>query len=943
MAAASPTLVVTKLLPPPPRPDRVARPRLTDRLAGSTSRLTLISAPPGFGKTALLADWLARATADGLSVGWVSLDSADDDPARFWTYLIAACRDLGGESVGQSALAIIRTPQPPPSETALALLVNDLAALPADRPRALVLDDYHAIGSPAIHQGVAFLIDHLPPGVRLVMATRADPPMPLARLRVRGQLTEIRAADLRFTDDEAAEFVGRVAGGRLGSDVAATLAARTEGWAAGLQLAALALQSQDPESFLRDFTGSHRFVFDYLADEVLGRLPKSDRSFLLQTSILESLSGPLCDAVTGRADGQATLRRLEAANLFVVPLDAAREWYRYHHLFASFLRAQLEAESEPAEVVALHRRAGEWHESEGTTADAVEHAFQGGDESRAADLIAARIQPLFRRNELTTIVAWCRRLSPGSIEARPGLGLSYAWALLAIGRSDEVEERLAAVERTCGIAKLSIADRGFAVLPAGARALAIQVAVIRCTLALNRWDIPLLMQHTDALLPHLADDAADLAPDILSSLKPVVYFDRGLAHEFGGRLDVAAEAFGEAVRASGGDNNPHVTALALSHLAAVRFARGQIDAAVATYAEAREAARSIDGARSPLSAIAEAGLGIILLERGELNAAQALFDEAIELGKRWNNAESLTMSHFGLARVHRARGDCGAAAASLRALAASIPAVSRDAHLPTIRAFEARLALDGGDLGAARRWSDTLTPPAEPVALLPRAGDYATLARVRIAEGRSAEAEPLLATLVEVAESTGRARLAVEALALLALARQARGQSGAALDALDRALALATSGGFRRVFLDEGPALVDLLREAARRGRFRGFVADLLAAADLSASATIGSTAACPPPPPDNRSGQSAAPPISSSAPGARSRPAAPSPLVEALTQREREVLALVVAGRSNAEIAESLVLSVGTVKTHTHNLYTKLGVGTRAAAIARARALGLA
>src|SRR5262245_8524047 len=458
-------LLETKLHVPRWRRGLVPRPRLHERLEqGAEAKLTLVSAPAGFGKTTLLAEWLA-ASAEGRSAAWLSLDRGDDDPASFWSYLIAALRTVA-PGVGAGALSLLQAPQPPSIEAVLAALLNDLGAVPRDL--VLVLDDYHLVDAREIHQGVAFLLDHLPPRVHLVIATRADPALPLARLRGRGELVELRAADLRFGPDEAAAYLNGAMGLALTAWDVATLEGRTEGWVAGLQLAALSLRGRpDPGAFIAGFAGSHRYVVDYLVEEVLQRQPEHVRSFLLRTAVLDRLSGPLCDAVTGQGGGKATLEALERGNLFVVALDDRRRWYRYHHLFADVLRAHL-ADEQPERVPDLHRRASEWYERNGEPAEAIRHALAAEDFERAAELVELAARATLRGSRSARLLEWLRALPEEVARTRPVLGTYYAFALLGAGELDaaaawlrEAERRLAGAagaEQGATSARVVVAD-----------------------------------------------------------------------------------------------------------------------------------------------------------------------------------------------------------------------------------------------------------------------------------------------------------------------------------------------------------------------------------------------------------------------------------------------------------------------------------------------------
>ena len=495
-------LLETKLYLPTPRAGLVPRPRLLERLdAGGAAKLMLVSAPAGFGKTTLLADWLAArssAAPGDRTVAWLSLDRGDNDPVSFWTYVIAALRTVVPE-VGANELALLASPQPPPIQQVLTTLLNDLGATGSDI--VLVLDDYHLIDAREIHEAMAFLLDHAPPRLHLVIASRADPSMPLARLRARGELVEVRAAELRFTSDEAAAYFNEVMGLQLTTQDVVALEGRTEGWIAALQLAALSMQGRDDVAgFIAGFAGDDRYIVDYLVEEVLQRQPGPVREFLLQTSLLARLSGSLCDAVTGGGGGRAMLEALDRGNLFVVPLDDRREWYRYHHLFADVLQSRL-AEESPDLVETLHRRASDWYAGNGEPAEAIEHAFAGGHFDRAADLVELAYPALARDRQESILRHWLELLPEEVLAVRPVLSNGLAGALLSTGAVDGVERHLRDAERWLDIGRsgtdndgmVVVNDEEFRRLPAG-------VAVHRAGLALVTGNPSATVAHAERAL-----------------------------------------------------------------------------------------------------------------------------------------------------------------------------------------------------------------------------------------------------------------------------------------------------------------------------------------------------------------------------------------------------------------------------------------------------------
>src|SRR5579859_2424505 len=502
-------ILATKLYIPPPRPQLVPRPRLIERLnhgLQAGSKLTLIAAPAGFGKTTLVSEWVAHSQRP---VAWLSLDEGDNDPSGFLAYLVAALRTIDA-SLGAEALSQLHAErrQPPPAELILTSLINELAAAP--QAVVLVLDDYHLIESQPIHAALTFLLDHLPRQLHLVMTSRADPALPLARLRARGELTDLRAGDLRFTPDEAAAFLNQVMGLSLSAENVAALETRTEGWIAGLQMAALSMQGrEDIGHFVQAFTGSHRYIIDYLVEEVLQRQPESVRSFLLQTSILDRLSGPLCEAVTGQADGSGRLQGLERANLFVVPLDDQRQWYRYHHLFADVLRVRLR-EVEPSQVPALHRRASEWYARNELPLEAIQHALAAEDFERAASLVELAWPAVARSWQDATLQSWLKALPDNLVRRRPVLSVYFAGAALIGGDLEAVESRLGDAERwldtsadsTLGVLEAAAAERVVA-NEEEFRKLPSQIAIYRAALAQARGDVAGTARHAQRALDHL--------------------------------------------------------------------------------------------------------------------------------------------------------------------------------------------------------------------------------------------------------------------------------------------------------------------------------------------------------------------------------------------------------------------------------------------------------
>lgn len=918
--AVTDLLLRAKLFAPPPRPDSVPRPQLVARLdAGLRGKLTLLAAPAGFGKTTLLASWRTTPPGRATPLAWVALDAADNDPARFWRY-VGAALDTLQRGVADEALALLRSPQPP-LDAVLAMLANGLAALPGDC--VLVLDDYHAIESAAIHRAVAFLLDHLPPRLHLVLVSRADPPLSLARLRARGELAEIRADDLRFTAEEAATFLTELRALPLQPADVALLAGRTEGWIAGLHLAALALHGRaDLHGAVTAFAGSNRYVMDYLAEEVLGAQPAPVQEFLRRTAVLERLSAPLCAAVTGGGvdESQTMLEALERGNLFVAPLDDDRRWYRYHQLFAEVLRQRLR-QAEPDLTPTLHRRATAWYEAEGRYGAAIRHALAGRSWDDAARLAERHALALTSRGQVATVLGWFEAFPDGLVRTRPLLAIRHAAALMYTRRLDAADARLADAERANDADATN--DNRSAVLG--------WVATIRSHLARIAGDL-------DRCLA-LAHRALELLPTTEVVARSAAELNAARAYLLSGDVSPATERQAESTvataRAAG---NLHAILTSLNNLAWIRLLQGRLGLAATTYAQAAAAVPGEPGALANGAAY-HFGLGAIHYERDELDAAEELLERGLALarGTLTLDARVLARGCVTWARLRQARG----VGASLLAALDDLAALGRERGfasypLALLAAARARAALACGDLEAAARWA------AESGLDLADTGNFAdefaylTLVRVCVAEalhssGASVESGPLasaaglLDRLLGLAEAGERRSSAIAILVERALVERARGDVPTALAALERAVHLAASERFIRVFVDEGASMAALL--VALLAKRRSSVATSFApVARIHAERLLGHLA-----------------PTGEALPRDDVTPASlAGSLPESLTRREQDVLGLLAEGLTNTEIAERLFIGVGTVKTHVNNLLGKLAAGNRTQAIARARALKL-
>jgi LuxR family transcriptional regulator, maltose regulon positive regulatory protein len=905
-------LLETKFYVPRSRHGLVPRQRLSERLdRGTTSKLMLVSAPAGFGKTTLLTEWLGAgpaAPADERLVAWLSLDRGDNDPASFWTYVIAALRTVAS-GVGEGALALLQAPPPLPVETVLTVLLNDLGAIAADI--VLVLDDYHVIDAREVQDGMAFLLDHLPSRLHVVIAGRADPALPLARLRARGELAEIRAAELRFTTDEAAAYLNEMMGLQLTARDVAALEARTEGWVAALQLAALSMQGRDDVAgFIAGFAGDDRYVVDYLAEEVLARQSDRVQAFLLQTSILGRLSGPLCDAVTGQGGGKAMLEALDRGNLFLVPLDDRRRWYRYHHLFADVLQARL-LDEQPGQVPDLHRRASAWYEQNGEQPVAIGHALAAGDFERAADLVEFAIPAMRKTRQEAAVRGWLEVIPDEMVRVRPVLSASFAGALLAGGELEEVEGRLRDAERwldtSTSVGKGSQApptemvvvdDEEFRRLPA-------VIEVYRAALALAQGDVPGTVRH--------ARRALDLSPEEDHLCRASAAGFLGLASWTSGDLEAGHSAYAECMaglRRAGYVSDTFGCAIALAD---IRLAQGRLGEAMRTYEQALQRAAEQGGPVLRGTADMYVGMSEVHRERDDLPAATQQLQRSQELGEHIGLPQNRYRWRVAMARIRQAEGDLGGALdllneAERRYMGDFFP------NVRPVPALRARVQIAQGGWGEALGWArERGLSVADDLSYL-REFEHITLARVLLAqyateraERSMQEATRLLERLLRAADEGARTGSVIEILVLQALAHQTLGVIPAALAALERAMMLAEPEGYVRIFADEGPPMTSLLRAAAKQEIRPNYVRRLLAA--LSGAEHGGSMEQA---------------------------------LIEPLSERELDVLRLLGSELDGPAIARELVVSLNTMRTHTKNIYAKLAVTSRRAAVRRAAELGL-
>ncbi|HSL46261.1 MAG TPA: LuxR C-terminal-related transcriptional regulator [Anaerolineales bacterium] len=882
-------LLTTKLFIPSTRPERVFRPRLIERLNESLRHrpgVTLISAPAGFGKTTLISEWIAGC---GQPAAWLSLDEGDNDPARFLAYLIAALQTVAA-NIGEGISNVLQAPQPPPVESILTDLLNEITALPEHF--ILVLEDYHAIDARPVDQALTFLLEHQPPQLHLVITTREDPDLPLPRLRARGQLTEVRAADLRFTLAEATEFLNQVMRLPLSRDDIAALEHRTEGWIAGLQLAALSMQAQnDTAGFLQSFTGSHHFVMDYLMEEVLHQQPKEVQMFLLHTSILDRMCGPLCDAVllNPSFSGQATLEYLERSNLFIVPLDNERRWYRYHHLFADLLRQRLgqslafSAEGGESHVSKLHIRASQWYEDNGLQLEAFRHAAAANDIERAERLIDGKGIPLHFSGGVVPILEWLDSLPAPVKNVRPSLWWRQAAMLLINGQTAGVQENLQAAE-----AALADILRG-AEPDDESRKLIGRIAAATATLALTRYDIETMLAQSRRALAYLE-------PSNLS-LRGNAYWTMGFAYDLLGDRIAARQAFLESISLSQAAGAIFTIILATIGLANIQELDNEL------YQAAETCRRVLQWAGDrPQQVISEVHLGLarILYEWNDLESAEHHAHQSLHLARQYESfIDRFVFGEVFLARLKLARGDVSGAASILAETDQSARQRNFVHRIPEIAAAQVLTLLRQGDLATAAHLAQEHKLP------IPQA-------RVHLAQGDSSAALTVLESYRQQVEAKGWKDEQLKTMVLQAAAYYAHDEKDKALQVLSEALVLAEPGGFIRIFIDEGEPMAQLLKDAAAQGINPDYTSKLLAAFETEKQ---------------KRNGKSPAPVQS---------------LVEPLSSRELEVLQLIAQGLSNDEIGKRLYLALDTVKGHNRRIFDKLQVQRRTEAVARARELGL-
>ncbi len=900
------SLIRTKLRLPFTRSELVSRPRLQQQVAhGLRGALTLVIAPAGFGKTTLVVSCVAGC---GMPVAWLSLDKEDNQPGRFLAYLVAALQEAN-PAVGAEVAPLLAGMQPAPPEAVLTSLINDLDA--AGREILLVLDDYQFIHNPAVHEAVAFLLEHSPHTFHLLIATRADPPLPLARLRARGLTVELRAADLSFTEAEAAQFLNQVMGLQLDSGAVAVLAERTEGWAAGLQMAALSMRGrEDVTGFIEGFSGTNRHILDYLLEEVLAREPEDVQAFLLQTAILTRLTGPLCDAVTGTSGGQQMLEQLERRNLFVIPLDDERRWYRYHYLFADLLQARLHQPG-PELGQQLLGRAAAWCERAGQPREAVSYALASQDYDRAAQLVEKYWGPLANTGEVETVWSWLAALPAEVVKNRASLGVAYCWMLWLRGQVGLIEAHLGDAERA--VDELSrrpgnqAGDTIDVMLPA-------MVTALRSIVARQNDDFETAIAVGERALSLIPDN---LPPESDAVLRTLIFLALASAYDGASDLEKAAEAYAETIRCSRLAGNPGGLTGMTYRMIGILQLLGRLRAADAACREALDYIQAHGMSRLPAAGVIHVALSDVLVEQNDLEAAQAHLALGFELGKLSGRYDAVRNAPQTLARLRQAQGDTAGALAAIKDAEVAFENAPSPLNTARLLGLRARILIQQGLLEEAARCADEAVRQAgRDQGHVGQAAALSAL-RVRLARDEPTEAVEELRRSIAAAEASGRLGVALELRILRSLALSQQGKQRDAEADLERALAQGEAEGYVRVFLDEGRPVQQLLARwlvHADPGPLHDYAARLLAQSEAELHAR--------------------APAEVKASPNAG--------LVEPLTPRELEVLQLICAGDSNQAIADRLFITLSAVKKHTGNILGKLGVTSRGQAMVKARQVGL-
>lgn len=881
-------IIATKLYFPPMRFKVVARPRLVEKLtAGMRGPLTLISAPVGYGKTTLMSEWHAGLGND-FPAAWLSLDTNDNDLERFLKYLTAALESINPGIVSNTA-SLLNSPQLPPLEAILTTFINDIDN--RDKDIVLVLDDYQVITDPTIHNALSFVLDHCPSNLHLVLLTRVDPPFPLSRLRVRMELTEIRAADLRFTVFEIEDFLTNVMQIKLPTADINALEAQTEGWIAGLQLAALSIQgSNDFSTFMENFSGSHHYVVDYMIEEVLNRQPEEIKSFLLQTSILERMNAQLCNSLTHRTDSQIILEKLELRNLFVIPLDEQRQWYRYHHFFTDLLRNRLQ-HSHPEKISKLHHLASAWYQKNGFLAEALEHAISGTHYEDAAAMIEDQGNIMLANGAWGQLLKWLKTLPNEIIQPRPLLAIFYIWGLVLSGQMEDVERRLIDLEHALSKGSFPIQEN---------KILHWHLQAIRGRAAYLSGDFQMAVDLTSKALDNLDEQE--------KTFRSILGITLGSSYFLAGELSDASRILAETQKVSQQADNLMYAIDAAGALAQIQEAQGNLRDAAETYQEIIHLSQN--HVNTNLMA-AYLNLGNVLYEWNKLEEAEKKYQACLEISEKIHSLDGTLFALLGLAKTSQAQWDADRAAKFIQQAEQSLPNFSQSILGLHAEALLAQMALSRGDLKSAVNWAAGHSLPAEESLisnLFMRKVEYLTIARMMILQNRAEEAEIFLEKVYNCAEVAGLFSCQIEALVLIAFARGQQYNTSGAIMALVQALEYAEPAGYIRIFADVGAPFIELLQQAGLQSNLRVYVQKILSA--------INSTEL--------------------------NAPATGNGLPDLLSERELEVLELLALGKTNKEIAQALFLATGTVKKHLYNIYSKLGVNNRTECARRAQEMKL-
>jgi ATP/maltotriose-dependent transcriptional regulator MalT len=906
-AVSAEQILLTKLQVPPLPPHLVPRPALSQRLnATMQNKLTLLSAPVGFGKTTVLSEWAARSPQ---AVAWFALDESDNDPVRFWGYIIAALENIQ-PGVGEHALALLRSQQTLPIEAVITVLVNAVVVIPRDF--ALVLDDYHLITTPAIHQGLLFFLNHLPIQMHLLIASRIDPPLPLPKLRANCQLIELRAPDLRFTSQEVATLFSRLASLEISEEIVAHLEMLTEGWIAALQLAAISAQGQpDMAAFLKTFTGNNLYIFDYLANEVWQKISGTLQLFLLQVAIPERFNASLCTALTGQTDGQQILEQLERTNLFIVRLDNQRRWYRFHHLLREFLRERFSVFS-PDDVKELHLRACTWHEQNGLVNEAIHHALRAGDSLKAATLVVSAGQRLVRHNEMATLAQWLEVLPDDLFFVLPRLCLLKGWLSITGGQVLASQEWL---ER----AQQGIENNTSSPLPHTEQELATitgELAILRSHLAIFLGDVPRSLKW--------ANQALNLIPERDLFLRSLGELNLGIASWLNDDIKAATRAMTRAEEIGQAANNLYVRLMAFCTLSHIQIEVGQLQRSMQICQRALQLVEEKKGEALSATAIIYISMGQIFYFWNDLEAADHSLQKSITLCKHWQHRELMIYCYAIMAQVKQARGDFTAALEMVQLAELSIQGNQPRYWIASaVSALQIQLALVQQNFALITQWQQT------EMCSYVNVFEQQALARIALAQNQPEKALTILEKAFQRVEEIGRIGAMIDVRLLQAVAYQQQHATQHALRTLVHALTMAEPEGFIRPIVDAGLSLKELLVILAAEEKAPRVCAHSVSLTYVNTLIGVFESSA-------KLQASLPAPSCSKQA-----EPDQPERLH--LSEREIEIIHFIVAGLSTQEIAQRIIITKNTAKWHIKNIYSKLHVHNRAQLIARVHESGIA